>query len=55
MFNSIPIILNYLTNRNIALIYLVTICEHKTYDFSRSGSFQHNLQHHDATVGFPAK
>ena len=26
---SIPIILNLLTNRNIALIYLVTICEQK--------------------------
>ena len=30
MFNSIPIILNLLTNRNIALIYSVTICEQKT-------------------------
>ena len=27
MFNSIPIILNLMTNRNIALIYSVTICE----------------------------
>ena len=28
-FNSIPIILNLLTNRNIVLIYSVTICEQK--------------------------
>ena len=27
--DSIPIILNLLTNRNIALIYSVTICEQK--------------------------
>ena len=27
--DSIPIILNLLTNRNIALIYSVTICEEK--------------------------
>ena len=44
-FNSIPIILNLLTNRNIALIYSVTICEQKTKDCARSGSFQHKLQH----------
>ena len=43
--NSIPIILNLLTNRNIALIYSVTICEQKTKDFAQSGSFQHKLQH----------
>ena len=29
MFNSIPIILNLLTNRNIALIYSVRIYEQK--------------------------
>ena len=46
MFNSIPIILNLLTNRNIALNYSVTICEQKTKDCARSGSFQHKLQHH---------
>ena len=45
-FNSIPIILKLLTNRNIALNYLVIICEQKTKDCARSGSFQHNLQHH---------
>ena len=36
-FNSIPIILNLLTNRSIALIYSVTICERKTKDCARSG------------------
>ena len=45
-FNSIPIILNLLTNRNIAFIYSVTICEQKTKDCARSGSFQHKLQQH---------
>ena len=45
-FNSIPIILKLLTNRNIALIYSVIICEQKTKDCARSGSFQHKLQHH---------
>ena len=45
MFNSIPIILNLLTNRNIALIYSVTICEQKTKDCGWSGNFQHKLQH----------
>ena len=46
-FNSIPIILKLLTtNRNIALIYSVTICEQKTLRRNaRSGSFQHELQH----------
>ena len=44
--HSIPIILNLiLTNRNIALIYSVTICEQKTKDCALSGSFQHKLQH----------
>ena len=33
---SIPIILNLLTNRNIALIYSVTICEQK--DCARQGA-----------------
>ena len=46
VFNSIPIILNLLANRNIALIYSVTICEQKAKDCARSGSFQHKLQHH---------
>ena len=39
------IILNLLTNTKIALIYSVTICEQKTKDCARSGSFQHKLQH----------
>ena len=50
MFNSIPIILNLLTNRNIALIYSVTICEQKTENCARPESFQHKLQH----KGLPA-
>ena len=45
-FNSIPIILKLLTNRNIALIYSVITCEQKPKDCARTGSFQHNLQHH---------
>ena len=45
MFNSIPIILNLLTNRNMASIYSVSICEQKTKDCAWSGSFQHKLQH----------
>ena len=44
-FNSIPIILNLLTNRNMASIYSVSICEQKTKDCAWSGSFQHKLQH----------
>ena len=44
-FNSIPIILNIVTNRNVALIYSVTICQQKTKDCARSGSFEHNPQH----------
>ena len=44
-FNSIPIILNLLTNRNIAFIYSVTIYEQKIKDCARSGNFQHKLQH----------
>ena len=39
------IILNLLTNRKIALIYSVTICEQKTKDCAWSGGFQHKLQH----------
>ena len=31
-FNNIPIILILLTNKNTALIYLVTVCEQKTND-----------------------
>ena len=45
MFNTIPIILNLLTNRNMASIYSVSICEQKTKDCAWSGSFQHKLQH----------
>ena len=44
-FIRIPIILNLLTNRDIALIYSVTICEEKIKDCARSRSFQHYLQH----------
>ena len=44
-FNSIPIILKLLTNRNITSIFSVSICERKTKDCARSGSFQHKLQH----------
>ena len=44
-FNNIPIILNSLTNRNIALIYSITICEQKTKDCAWSRSFQHKRQH----------
>ena len=57
MFNSIPISMKLLTNRNIALIYSVIICEHKTKDCARSGSFQHKLQYHGFQTlmfaGFP--
>ena len=38
--NCVPIILKFLTNRNIALIHSVTICEQKPKDCARSGSFQ---------------
>ena len=44
-FNSIPINLNLLTNRNISLIYSVTICEQRTKDFAQPGSFSHELRH----------
>ena len=43
-FNSIPIILNLLTKRNIALIYLVTISYQNTKDCARSGSSQQRPQ-----------
>ena len=42
---GIPIVLNLLTNRNMASIYSVSICEQKTKDCAWSGSFQHKLQH----------
>ena len=42
-FNGTILIL--LTNRNVAVIYSVTICEQKTKDYARSGSFQHKPQH----------
>ena len=35
-----------LTNKNVALIYSVTICQQKTKDGALSGSFQHKLQHY---------
>ena len=43
-FSSIPIILNWLTYRNIALMYSVTICEHKAKYCELLGSFQQKLQ-----------
>ena len=39
------LILNLLTNTNIALIYSVTLCEQNTKDYAQPGSFQHKLQH----------
>ena len=50
-FNSIPIILNLLTNRNIALIYLVIVSERKKKKALRTvqgptGSIQHEPQQH---------
>ena len=50
-FNSIPIILNLLTNKIAALIYSVTICEQKTKVCATSGSFQHKTA---ASLLFPA-
>ena len=44
-FKRIPIILIVLTNKNVALIYCVTICQQKTKDCALSGCFQHKLQH----------
>ena len=44
-FNSIPIILIPLTNKNVALNYSVAICQQKTKDCAPSGSFQLKLQH----------
>ena len=45
-FNSIPIILILLRNKNVALLYSVTICKQETKDCTPSGSFQHKLQYH---------
>ena len=45
-FSSIPIILIFLRNKNVALLYSVTIWEQKTKDCTPSGSFQHKLQYH---------
>ena len=44
-YNSVPIILILLTNKNVALIYSVTICEQRTKDCAPSGSFQHEVKH----------
>ena len=44
-FNSIPSILILPTNKNIPLIYSVTICQQKTKDCAPSRSFQHKLQY----------
>ena len=44
-FKRIPIILIVLTNKNVALIYSVTICQQKTKDCALSRYFQHKLQH----------
>ena len=43
-FKRIPIIWIVLTNKNVALIYSVTICQQKTKDCALSGCFQHKLQ-----------
>ena len=42
-FNSIPNILIILTDKNVALIYSVTICQKKTKLCAQSESFQHKL------------
>ena len=44
MLKRIPIILIVLTNKNVALIYSITICQKKTKDCAPSGSLQHKLQ-----------
>ena len=44
-FKRIPIILIVLTNKNVALIYSVTICQQKTKDCALSRCFEHKLQH----------
>ena len=44
-YNSVPIILILLTNKNVALIYSVTICEQTTKDCAPLGSFQHKVKH----------
>ena len=45
-FNSIPNILILLRNKNVALLYSISICGQKTKDCTPSGSFQHKLQYH---------
>ena len=42
-FKSVPVILIVLTNKNVALIYSVTICQQKTKDCALSGCFWHKL------------
>ena len=44
-YNSVPIILILLNNKNVALINSVTICEQRTKDCAPSGSFQHKVKH----------
>ena len=44
-FKRIPIIFIVLTNKNVALIYSVTICQQKTKDCALSGCFQHKRQY----------
>ena len=44
-FKRIPNILIVLTNKDVALIYSVTICQQKTKDCALSRYFQHKLQH----------
>ena len=43
-FKRIPVIFIVLTNKNVALIYSMTICQQKTKDCALSGCFQHKLQ-----------
>ena len=45
-FNSILIILTILSNKKVALIYYVTICQKKTKDCTPSRSFQHELHYY---------
>lgn len=51
-FNSISINLILLTNKNVALIYSVTICERKTKDCSPSGPFREPPSIISSTVVF---
>ena len=46
-FESSPIILIVLTNKNVVLVYfvMITICQKKTKDCAPSGSFQNKLRH----------